>query len=147
MGMQSMFAAKLTDAVSHSIPLAEQLFDDLRGKTADGAGVTRDSYGKGEQVAHDLIERAALSLDLEINKDPAGNLYMTQPGADQRLPAWFLGHLVEEAWRDRHDVGRDIVYAAAKFYTDVEMRVSPSGSAFRSRSQTTPRCCGKEPWL
>lgn len=105
MGMQSMFAAKLTDVVSHSMPLAEQLFDDLRRETADGAGVTRDSYGKGEQVAHDLIERAALSLDLEITKDPAGNLYMTLLGADRRLPAWFLGHRVEVAWRDRQTSG------------------------------------------
>jgi DNA-directed RNA polymerase specialized sigma24 family protein len=27
-----------------------------------------------------------------------------------------------------------------------EMRAGPSGSAFRSRSQTSPSCCGKEPW-
>ena len=27
-----------------------------------------------------------------------------------------------------------------------EMRGGPSGSAFRSRSQTSPSCCGKESW-
>ncbi|HYV74541.1 MAG TPA: hypothetical protein VFB24_09815 [Candidatus Binatia bacterium] len=27
-----------------------------------------------------------------------------------------------------------------------KMRGGPSGSAFRSRSQTSPSCCGKEPW-
>jgi N-carbamoyl-L-amino-acid hydrolase len=29
-------------------------------------------------------------------------------------------HRVEQAWRDRHDAGRDIVYAVGKFYTDAE---------------------------
>lgn len=27
-----------------------------------------------------------------------------------------------------------------------KMRVGPSGSAFRSGPQTTPSCCGQEPW-
>ena len=27
-----------------------------------------------------------------------------------------------------------------------EMMVGPSGSAFRSRSQTSPSCCGQKPW-
>jgi hypothetical protein len=27
-----------------------------------------------------------------------------------------------------------------------KMGAGPPGSAFRSRSQTSPSCCGKEPW-
>ena len=57
--MSSSFATKVTDAVSSAMPFAQQLFDDLKRETADGAGVTRDSYGRGEQIAHDLVERAA----------------------------------------------------------------------------------------
>ena len=70
--------AKFGDAVDASMPLAERLFAELEEKTADGDGVTRGSYGEGEQIAHDLLEDAARSLDLEIDKDPAGNLYNTQ---------------------------------------------------------------------
>jgi N-carbamoyl-L-amino-acid hydrolase len=84
-------ARALTDASAASMPLARRLFDDLRRLTADGDGVTRDSYGPGEQVAHDLVEAAARALALELAKDPAGNLYMTLPGEDRALPAWYVG--------------------------------------------------------
>jgi len=84
-------ASNLTDATVASMPLATRLFDDLRRLTADGDGVTRDSYGRGEQTAHDLVEDAARTLALEITKDPAGNLYMTLPGEDRTLPAWYVG--------------------------------------------------------
>src|SRR5439155_21192969 len=53
--------------------------------------VTRHSYGKGEQIAHDLFEETARSLGLEISKDPAGNLYMTMQGRDRSLSAWLVG--------------------------------------------------------
>jgi beta-ureidopropionase / N-carbamoyl-L-amino-acid hydrolase len=83
--------AEMTNAVSGAMPLAQRLFDDLARETADVPGVTRDSYGKGEQIAHDLVRGVARSLDLEIASDPAGNLYMTLPGRDRTLPAWFVG--------------------------------------------------------
>src|SRR6185503_2095937 len=89
--MTSDIAAKVTQAVEGAMRLAGRLFDDLRRETADGVGVTRDSYGKGEQKGHDLAEAAAGALDLEISKDPAGNLHMTMPGRDRTLPAWFVG--------------------------------------------------------
>jgi N-carbamoyl-L-amino-acid hydrolase len=84
-------ARAVADATTASMPLAQRLFDDLRRSTADGEGVTRDSYGRGEQIAHDLFEEAARDIGLEIGKDPAGNLYMTLPGRDRGLPAWFVG--------------------------------------------------------
>jgi N-carbamoyl-L-amino-acid hydrolase len=84
-------ARLIANAVEEALPIAEQLFDDLRRETADGVGVTRDSYGKGEQIGHDLAEAVARSLDLEVTKDPAGNLHMTLPGRDRTLPAWFIG--------------------------------------------------------
>lgn len=89
----SNVAAAVAPAVAAAMPLASGLFAELRQRTAagDGEGVTRDSYGPGEQVAHDLIEAAGRSLGLEIAKDPAGNLYITYPGTDRSLPAWFVG--------------------------------------------------------
>ena len=35
--------------------LAARLFDTLAQKTHDTVGITRASYGEGEQLAHDLI--------------------------------------------------------------------------------------------
>jgi beta-ureidopropionase / N-carbamoyl-L-amino-acid hydrolase len=87
----SNLAVALPPAVDGSMPLASMLFDELRRRTGSGDGVTRDSYGPGEQAAHDLFEEAARSLGLAIAKDPAGNLYMTYPGRDGSLPAWFVG--------------------------------------------------------
>lgn len=81
----------LTNAVHAALPLAENLFRDLREKTADGDGVNRESYGQGEQYAHQLIADAARSLDLEVAIDFAGNFYMTLPGRDRSLPGWLTG--------------------------------------------------------
>jgi N-carbamoyl-L-amino-acid hydrolase len=73
------------------VELAEQLFTALREATRDGAGVTRDAYGPGEQKAHDLAAAAARALGLEVVVDAAGNLLMTLPGEDRALPRIVLG--------------------------------------------------------
>lgn len=73
------------------IALASRLFDALREATFDGVGVTREAYGKGEEIAHALVRAEAEALGLEIEVDFAGNMYMTLPGADRRLPRIILG--------------------------------------------------------
>ena len=73
------------------IALASRLFDALREKTFDGVGVTREAYGKGEEIAHALVRAEAEALGLEIEVDFAGNMYMTLPGADRALPRIILG--------------------------------------------------------
>ena len=70
---------------------AADLFERLLQRTASTPGVTRDSYGEGEQAAHDIAREAAVGLDLEISVDPAGNLFMTLPGADRDRPACLVG--------------------------------------------------------
>jgi N-carbamoyl-L-amino-acid hydrolase len=71
--------------------LATRLFDALRKTSFDGVGVTRDSYGPGEQRAHDLVRAEAAALDLEIAIDPAGNMLMTLPGTDRTAKRIVLG--------------------------------------------------------
>lgn len=71
--------------------LADQLFSTLADHTSDGVGITRDSYGKGEQFAHDLVAAVARDLGLEIRRDAALNLYMTLPGRDRSLPVALTG--------------------------------------------------------
>jgi N-carbamoyl-L-amino-acid hydrolase len=84
-------AVELGQAIDESSQLPEDLFAELRRRTADGAGVTRASYGPGEQIAHDLLADAARALDLEISTDAARNLYMTLPGERRDLPSWITG--------------------------------------------------------
>lgn len=78
-------------SVEQAMPLARRLFDELREQTRDGAGVSRESYGAGEQLGHDIVKRAAAQLDLETQVDFAGNLYMTLHGADRAVPGWITG--------------------------------------------------------
>ncbi len=73
------------------VALASRLFDALREKTFDGVGVTREAYGRGEEIAHALVREEAEKLGLEIKVDFAGNMYMTLPGKDRSLPQIILG--------------------------------------------------------
>ena len=83
---------KLSTAVADAMPLAQSVFDSLARDTADPVGgVTRASYGEGEQYAHQLLTKLARELDLEVAVDQGGNLYMTLPGRDRKAGAWFVG--------------------------------------------------------
>ncbi len=73
------------------VALAGQWFDHLRQHSRSRLGVTRASYGEGEQMAHDLMRRIGRDLALEQRLDAAGNLYLTLPGRDRSLPAIMTG--------------------------------------------------------
>ena len=73
------------------IALAGRLLGELRRKSSDGVGVTRASYGEGEQMAHDMMAALGADLDLERRIDAAGNLYLTLPGADRAQPVTMIG--------------------------------------------------------
>ena len=73
------------------IELAARLFDALRERTFDGVGVTREAYGKGERIAHEIVRAEAEALGLETRTDPAGNLLMTLPGRDRSAKRVILG--------------------------------------------------------
>jgi N-carbamoyl-L-amino-acid hydrolase len=77
--------------LSPDVALAERLFDELRTRSFDGVGITREAYGPGEAMAHDISTREALALGLEVATDFAGNLYMTLPGVDRAAPRVVLG--------------------------------------------------------
>lgn len=70
---------------------AEAFLAELRRKTTDSPGVTRASYGEGEQVAHEMARAWAGELGLAIDTDVAGNLYMTLAGRDRTLPRVMMG--------------------------------------------------------
>ncbi len=67
------------------------LFDELRAGSRDGDGVTRDTYGPGEEFAHRLIATRAEAMGLEMRRDHAANLFTTLPGADRHAPCLMTG--------------------------------------------------------
>ena len=67
------------------------LFDELRVGSPSGDGVTRDTYGPGEQSAHALIEARARAMGLEMRRDHAANLFMTWPGRHRDAPCLMMG--------------------------------------------------------
>ncbi|MBE9606563.1 hydantoinase/carbamoylase family amidase [Acetobacteraceae bacterium H6797] len=73
------------------LELANRLFDDLRARSFDGVGITREAYGPGERMAHALVKEAAEAVGLECNPDPVGNLYMTLPGKNRQAKKVLLG--------------------------------------------------------
>src|SRR5262249_53107266 len=81
----------MTSAPQPDLALAASLFDALSAATRRGRGIVRDSYGAGEQAAHDITRAAAESLGLESSLDPIGNLYMTLPGSDRSAPRLLIG--------------------------------------------------------
>jgi N-carbamoyl-L-amino-acid hydrolase len=81
---------KRSNTAPVDIQLAERLFDELRRRTGTNRGITRTSYGLGEQIAHDMVRREARKLGLEVKTDPGCNLYMTMKGREEG-PAIFIG--------------------------------------------------------
>lgn len=73
------------------IHLAASLFEALSQATRRGRGIVRDSYGAGEQAAHDIVRAAAEELGLEVAVDALGNLTMTLPGRDRNPKRILMG--------------------------------------------------------
>jgi N-carbamoyl-L-amino-acid hydrolase len=71
--------------------LAETLFAELRARSFDGVGITREAYGAGERMAHALVRDTAEAIGLETKADPIGNLYLTLPGTDRAAKQVMVG--------------------------------------------------------
>ncbi len=72
--------SRIRAAVAASRDFAADLFDRLRRDGLATPGVSRDTYGVGEQRAHTTCAAAADAMGLRIERDAAANLYMTLPG-------------------------------------------------------------------
>jgi N-carbamoyl-L-amino-acid hydrolase len=81
----------ISDLVAPDLELAASLFDRLSDATRRGRGIVRDSYGAGEQAAHDIMRSAAERIGLEISVDAIGNLTMTLPGRDRSAQRIIIG--------------------------------------------------------
>ena len=105
-----MQAGDLAAAVRRREPLAAKLFEDLERNTHVGIGITRASYGPGEQYAHGLMAETARDLGLEVRADLAGNTYMTLAGRDRTAPRIIAGsHLDSVAQGGNYDGAAGVV--------------------------------------
>ena len=80
-----------SESLQPDLKLAAALFDSLERATRRGRGIVRDSYGAGEQAAHDIMQAAAGRLGLQVAVDAIGNLLMTLPGDDRAAPRIMIG--------------------------------------------------------
>ena len=92
------------------IKLAATLFDTLDRATRRGRGIDRDSYGDGEQAAHDIVASKARELGLEVTVDAIGNLMMTLAGRNRDLPRIIIGsHLDSSPQSGNYDGAAGVV--------------------------------------
>jgi len=81
----------MSGAIEPDLDLGASLFEALSRATRHGRGIVRDSYGEGEQAAHDIVRSAALAIGLEVAVDAIGNLSMTLPGRERSAPRVIIG--------------------------------------------------------
>ncbi|AZG17237.1 Zn-dependent hydrolase [Cupriavidus pauculus] len=86
----TLFVQPATD-LDPDLELAASLFAQLASQSHDGVGITRDSYGDGENAAHAWFAAVAERHGLEVRRDAASNLYLTLPGRDRAAPAVMTG--------------------------------------------------------
>ena len=69
------------------------MFEALRAGSRDarGDGISRDTYGRGEEFAHRLIADHGRRLGLETRRDHAANLFLTLPGQDRHAARLMTG--------------------------------------------------------
>jgi beta-ureidopropionase / N-carbamoyl-L-amino-acid hydrolase len=94
--------------------LCEALFEELRAATGDGVGITRESFGPGESLALDIIERVARALGLATERDAVANLIVTLPGTQPDLPYLACGsHLDSVPQGGNFDGGAGVIAGLA----------------------------------
>lgn len=73
------------------VQFCSDIFEKVRSMSADGIGVTRQGYGPVESAVIDYLVGIGRELQMEIQTDPAGNVWMCLPGRDRSLPAFVSG--------------------------------------------------------
>jgi N-carbamoyl-L-amino-acid hydrolase len=105
------------------------LFEALRSGSLDaqGPGVTRDSYGPGEQFAYRVIEERATRFGLEQRYDHAANLFMTLAGRDRSRPRIMMGsHLDSVANGGNFDGAAGVVAGLVAMRVLKSLAITPS---------------------
>lgn len=71
--------------------LVQRLLDGVAEIGADPPGITRDAYGRGENMAHALIAEAGAALGLQASLDEGANLTLRWAAKDPQAPPLLIG--------------------------------------------------------
>jgi beta-ureidopropionase / N-carbamoyl-L-amino-acid hydrolase len=82
---------RLADVVEELAPTGAKFFDTLAERTHDKVGITRASYGEGEQVAADLLAGLGRDLGFAVATDHAANVFVRRPGTNPDGAGVFSG--------------------------------------------------------
>lgn len=125
--MVTVTGEEIKAAVAAQRDWVSRLFDKLRQDGLDEPGVSRDTYGSGEQRAHASVAAVAQNLGLEISGDAAANLYMTLPGLDRAAPRVIIGsHLDSVPHGGNFDGAAGVVAGLAAIGALVRLGITPS---------------------
>jgi beta-ureidopropionase / N-carbamoyl-L-amino-acid hydrolase len=120
-------ASDIRSAVLCQKPEVTELFDALRAGSQVGAGITRDTYGAGEQFAHQLIASRAGAMGLEVRRDHAANLYMTLAGSNRSAPRLMMGsHLDSVANGGNFDGAAGVIAGLAAIKSLQQLGLQPN---------------------
>lgn len=112
---------------SPEIERADRFLREMRTRTTDEPGVTRASYGAGEQLAHAMLRDWAAELDLAQATDFAGNLYLTLPGRERSRPAIMMGsHMDSVPHGGNYDGAAGVVAGMAALQRMRRLGVTPA---------------------
>lgn len=90
-GMTAPARSTIQDAVASQRPWVERLFERLAAGSRDEPGITRDTYGEGEDFGHRLLGEHGRERGLDVSHDFAANTYVTLPGRDSAAPRILIG--------------------------------------------------------
>ena len=98
----------MAGAIQPDLDLAASLFEALSRATRRGRGIVRDSYGDGEQAAHDITRSAAEFVALSTAKDTPTMENPTDAGAISRSVSSSRKSRIPSTGNRRRNPPRDI---------------------------------------
>lgn len=110
------------DVASADAELANDIFDELRRRTSDGIGISRDSYSARESIALDIVEDRARRIGLTTERDAAANLVVTLEGQARDLPYIACGSHLDSVPQGGNFDGAAGVIAGLAILADLKRR-------------------------
>lgn len=81
--------------MKHNKLLAQAIFAEIAQATHDGIGITRESYGPGEERAMSILEKYAKQLGLKSQRDELQNLWITLEAIEQDQHCVVIGSHID----------------------------------------------------
>ncbi|MES2536522.1 MAG: hydantoinase/carbamoylase family amidase [Pseudomonadota bacterium] len=83
----------MTKIPPHWPAQAQKIFDDVHALTFDGVGITRASYGAGENATVEYLATLAKDAGLTVRHDRAANLIIELPDSGDAPALWCGSHV------------------------------------------------------